>query len=68
MEPEAQRTLAAWAVIGLGIVGCGVAFALIDSVDSTAAALGWYALAVGSALAAGAVPVPNVRDVWRLRE
>ena len=67
MDPEAQRTIAAWVVL-LFAGCCSVAFALIDGDANVAAALGWYALAVGSALAAGAVPMPNVGD-WRpLRE
>ncbi|SNZ14866.1 hypothetical protein SAMN06269185_2285 [Natronoarchaeum philippinense] len=67
MDPDDQRTLAAWAVLVIGGVGCGVGGVLLGDANA-AAALGWYALAVGGALAAGAVPMPKVGD-WRpLRE
>jgi len=58
MDPDAQRTVAAWAVIVLGFVGSGIVVALLDGADAVSV-LGWYAFAISMAIAAGAVPLPG---------
>jgi|GEM_PF-6177632 len=59
MDPDVQRTVAAWAVLVLGFVGCGVMFTLLDGADA-GTVLGTYAFAIAMAVAAGAVPLPGV--------
>jgi len=63
MEPDVQRTVAAWAVILLGGVGCGVAFTLIDGAD-VVSVLGTYASGIAIAVVAGAVPLPGALGQW----
>jgi len=61
MEPDAQRKVAAWAVIVLGGVGCGVMVTLIDGADA-GSVLKTYAFGIAVAVAGGAVPLPGVLD------
>jgi len=63
MNPDAQRTVAAWAVILLGGVGCGVMFTVIDGADA-GSVLRTYAFGIAIAVAAGAVPLPGALGRW----
>jgi len=58
MDPDVQRTVAGWAVIVLGFVGCGAMFTVIDGADA-GSVLRTYAFAIAMAVAAGAVPLPG---------
>ncbi|GAA0667935.1 hypothetical protein ACFQDG_07990 [Natronoarchaeum mannanilyticum] len=61
MDPDAQRTVAAWAVLLLGGVGCGVMFTLLEGADA-GSVLRTYAFGIAIAVAAGTVPLPGSLD------
>jgi len=58
MDPDAQRTVAVWAVIALGGIGCGVMFTLLEGADA-GAVLRTYASGIAIAVTAGTVPLPG---------